>query len=96
MRSRRPSTALWDAAGVYHVASRLAFEGFHATVTSRGAGSGADVLVGLPSVSSTVALMVRTTVCPAHRRCEWRVGKGAALIEDPGPFVTLVDLKRGK
>jgi len=26
--------------------------------------------------------------------CEWRVGKGFALADDSGPFVTLVDLKR--
>ncbi len=26
--------------------------------------------------------------------CEWRVGKGLALADDPGPFVVLVDLGR--
>jgi len=93
VRRRRRSTALRDTAGVYHVASRLAYEGFHATV-ARGTGSGADVLAGLPGTSSTAALMVRTTECPPHRGCEWRVGKGAALAEDPGLFVALVDLKR--
>ncbi len=92
MRTRRRSTALRDTAGVYHVASRLAYEGFHATV-ARGVGSGADVLAGLPGASGTVTIAVRTTVCPPHRGCEWRVDKGTALAEDPGLFVALVDLK---
>ena len=94
MRSRRRSTAaLRNTAGVYHVASRLAYEGFHASV-ARGAGSGTDVLAGLPGASGTAAIAVRTTVCPPHGGCEWRVGKEAALAENPGLFVALVDLRR--
>lgn len=94
---RRRSSALRDAAGVYHVASRLASEGFHATVAR---GAGADVLAGLPGSTGTTALAVRTTEFPTGfggegRVCEWRVGKGAALADDPGLFVALVDLKRG-
>lgn len=92
---RRRSAALRDVAGVYHVASRLAYEGFHATV-ARGAGTGTDVLAGLPGASDTVAIAVRTTECPPHRGCEWRVGKGAALAEDPDLLVALVDLKDGE
>lgn len=93
MRTRRRSTALRDTAGVYHVASRLAYEGFHATVSSRGAGAGADVLVGLPGASGTVAISVKTTVCPPQGDCEWRVGKRDTLANDPGLFVALVDFK---
>lgn len=99
---RRRSGALRDIAGVYHVASRLALEGFHATC-ARGHGAKADVLAGLPSGSATVQVVVRTAVCSPgfgegdegeDRTCEWRVGKGAALADDPGLFVALVDLKR--
>jgi hypothetical protein len=94
---RRRSSALRDTAGVYHVASRLAHEGFHATVAR---GTGTDVLAGLPGAPGTTALAVRTTECPTGfggegRVCEWRMGKGAALADDPGLFVALVDLKRG-
>ncbi len=101
---RRRSSALRDAAGVYHVASRLASEGFHATV-ARGSGFGADVLATLPGFTDTAALMVRTTVCPpgfaggAEGKadvCEWRMGKGVGLFEAPGLFVALVDLKRAR
>jgi hypothetical protein len=99
---RRRSSALRDAAGVYHVASRLAHEGFHATV-ARGGGAGADILAGLPGSTDATALMVRTTDCPTGfggsgegegRVCEWRVGKPAASADDPDAFVVLVDLRR--
>ena len=101
---RRRSAALRDAAGVYHVASRLASEGFHATV-ARGSGAGADVLATLPGSTTTAALTVRTTECPSGfgegaegeaDACEWEMGEGGVLAEDPGPFVALVDLKRDK
>lgn len=101
---RKRSAALRDVSGVYHVASRLAYEGFHATV-ARGSGGRADVLASLPGTSVTAALAVRTTECPPGfgdgdegkvDACEWRVGKQAALADDPGPFVALVDLGRGK
>ena len=87
---RRRSAALRDAAGVYHVASRLADESFDATV-AQGAGTGADVLAGLRGSTATAAVMVRTTECSPHRGCEWRVGKETALTEDLGLFVALVD-----
>ncbi len=93
-RSRRRSTALRDAAGVYHVASRLAYEGFRATVAQRPGATGVDVLAGLPGASNAAAITVRTTACPPRGVCEWRVGKGAALADDPGLFIALVDLKR--
>ncbi len=89
---RRRSAALRDTAGVYHVASRLAYEGFQVTV-ARGSGASADVLAGLPGSAATAALTVRTTECPPGFGdgdkgkadvCEWRVGKGAALTADPG------------
>ena len=98
---RRRNAALRDAAGVYHVASRLANEGFNATV-ARGPDGGTDVLAGLHGSSVTAALMVRTTECPPGFGvgdkgkadvCEWSVGK-ASLADDPGLFVALVDLKR--
>ena len=97
-RSRRRSRALRDAAGVYPAASRLAFEGFHATVAQRLGATGVDVLASLPGAPATAALSVRTTACPpgfggGEDACEWRVGKGAALADDPGLFVALVDLK---
>ena len=60
---RRGSTALRDAAGVPHVASRLSHEGFRATVEH--AARGAGVLVGLPGGSGYAAVAVRTTECPA-------------------------------
>lgn len=102
--NRRRSAALRDKAGVYHVASRLALEGFNATV-ARGFAPGTDVLAGLPGSMATASLVVRTAVCPpgfadgAEGKmavCEWRVGMGVALAEYPGPFVALVDLKRDK
>ncbi len=101
MSSRRRSAALRDAAGVYHVASRLSYEGFRATVAQRPGAAGADVLAGLPDGSGTAMFMVRTTVCPpgfgaGGSTCEWRVGKGAALAEGPGLFVALVDLGRAR
>jgi len=101
---RKRSAALRDAAGVYHVASRLAYEGFHVTV-AWGSGGKADVLASVPGGSATAALAVRTTVCPPGfgdgegmktDACEWRVGKGFALADDSGPFVALVDLRRDK
>lgn len=99
MRKRRRSTALRDSAGVYHVASRLSYEGFRATVAHRLDATGADVFAGLSGGLGTVALMVRTTACPprfveGEGECEWRVGKGAAFAADPGLFVALVDLGR--
>jgi hypothetical protein len=86
-KSRRRSTALRDAAGVYHIASRLALEGFRATVAQRPGATGVDVLAGLPGAPTTAALSVRTTACPpgfggGEGECEWRVGKGAALAND--------------
>jgi hypothetical protein len=102
---RRRGAALTDAAGVYHVASRLAYEGFHAALARGGASraSRADVFASLPAASATAAaLLVRTTECSPKRRgdrgeggarrCEWRVGKEAALANDPALFVALVDL----
>lgn len=96
--SRKRSTALRDAAGVYHVASRLAYEGFRATVAHRPGATGIDVLGGLPGASATAVLSVRTTACPpgfggGEDECEWRMGKGRALAEEPGLFVALVDLE---
>jgi hypothetical protein len=101
VRRRRRSTALREAAGVYHVASRLTYEGFRATVAQRSGVTGVDVLARLPGAPATAALQVRTTVClPEYGGgegiCEWRVGKGAALAEEPGLFVALVDLGRGE
>ena len=97
---RRRSGALRDADGVYHVASRLAFEGFHATV-ARDSGAGADVLAGLAGSTATAALAVRTAVCPPGfgegaegEVCGWRVGEGTAAAD--GPFLAPVDPKRGK
>ena len=94
---RRRSTALRDA-GAHHVASRLSHAGFRAAV-GPGAGSTKEVLAGLPGGSGYVAVAVRTTECPdgfgdGGVACEWRVGKGSASADDPGPFVALVDLKR--
>ena len=86
------------------MASRLASEGFHATV-ARGSGFGADLFAGLPGSTATAALTVRTTECPPGfaedaegeaNVCEWGTGEGHAPAEDPGPFVALVDLKRDK
>jgi hypothetical protein len=93
---RRRSTALRDAAGAHHVASRLSHAGFRATVEHAARG-GAGVLVGLPGGSGYVAIAVRTTECPEGFGdegvvCEWRVGKEFALAGDPGPLVALVDL----
>jgi len=92
---RRRSTALRDAAGAHHVASRLSYAGFRAAV-GPGAG-GAGVLVGLPGGSAAVAIAVRTTECPVGFGgegvvCEWRAGRGFASADDPGPLVALVDL----
>lgn len=101
---RKRSAALRDASGVYHVASRLAYEGFRATV-AWGSGGKADILAGLPGSTATASLVVRTAVCPPGfgdgegmktDACEWRIGKGFALADDSGPFVALVDLGRGR
>ncbi len=81
---RRRSVALREVAGVYHVASRLASEGFNATV-ARDSDAGADVLAALPGSTATAALKVRTTECPPGFGegaegeadvCEWGMGEG--------------------
>jgi len=87
---RRRSTALRDAAGVHHVASRLSHVGFRATV-GPDTGGGAGVLVGLPGGSAAVAVAVRTTECPegfgeGGVACEWRVGWGSARAFEPQPL----------
>jgi hypothetical protein len=80
---RRRSVALREVAGVYHVASRLASEGFNATV-ARDSDAGADVLAALPGSTATAALKVRTTECPPDFGegaegeadvCEWGMGE---------------------
>jgi len=89
---RRRSTALRDAAGAHHVASRLSHAGFRATV-GPGVDGMAGVLVGLPGGSAYGAVAVRTTECPAGFGdggtgvvCEWRVGWGSARAFEPQPL----------
>ena len=100
---RRRSATLRGVAGVHHVVSRLAYEGFHATVAGGGGAGGSDVLAGLPGSAATAGLRVSTTVCPLGFggggegntvACEWCVGKQAAQDAGTCPFVVLVDLKR--
>jgi hypothetical protein len=103
-RRSRQSTSLLDTAGVYHVASRLAYEGFRDAL-AWGAGAGAEILAGLLRGSVSASLWVRATECPSSFRsgrqakeggedlsCEWRLGKEAAVADQPGSFVALVDL----
>ena len=82
--TRRRSATLRHTAGTYHVASRLALEGFRPTMAADR--TAADVLAGLPGGSAAVAVAVRTAECPdgfgdgvADLACEWRVGRELAL-----------------
>jgi hypothetical protein len=54
------SGILIGTAGVYHVASQLAQQGFHAAVTFGNAPS-VDILVASPNGSSTISLQVKTS-----------------------------------
>lgn len=87
-------------AGVYHVASKLAYEGLSATITSA---AQADIFVSLPGNSDTLPLLVETSEHAAKtlargndeaaRHYEWEIGDGAALANGSNLFVALVDLK---
>ena len=95
-------TALTGTAGVYFVASRLAFEGFHAAVTF-GNAPFVDVLASLPDGSATAALQVKTTHwamrtrgrgdAKAAHHYEWDIGHKTAKLSHPDLFLALVDLR---
>lgn len=84
------------ASGVHHVASKLAFEGFEATVAT----DLSRVFVNLPGDAHALSLAVVASGdamqsfargdAEGVRRYEWEVGE----IPAPGSFVALVDLKR--
>jgi hypothetical protein len=97
----RPS-ALTGAAGTYYVASRFAFQGFHAAITFGNAPT-VDVLVSRKDGASTVALQVKTTAWALRTRgrgqsktphhYEWDVGYKTAHTARRDLFYALVDIK---
>ena len=101
----RRSGILIGTAGVYHVASQLAQQGFHAAVTFGNAPS-VDILVASRDGSSTLSLQVKTSHWALRNRgrgskkqphhYEWDVGEKSANLDDPNLFFSFVDLKLGK
>ena len=100
----RRQGALVGAAGVHHVASRLAFEGFRVALTG-GRISHADMLVSLAGRSrgsSAAAIQVKTSGWAmrmkggvgAIHHYEWDMGRTITHVNDPRLFVAFVDLKR--
>ena len=101
----RRSGVLIGTAGVYHVASQLAQQGFHAAVTFGNAPS-VDILVGSKDGSSTISVQVKTSHWALRTRgrgsnkhphhYEWDVGEKSAKLNQPDLFFAFVDLKLGK
>ncbi len=98
------SGVLTGTAGVYHVASQLAQQGFHAAVTFGDAPS-VDILVASRDGASTISLQVKTSQWALRTRgrgrnkqphhYEWDVGEKSAKLNHPGLFFAFVDLKVG-
>jgi len=99
------SGILIGTAGVYHVASQLAQQGFHAAVTFGNAPS-VDILVASPNGSSTISLQIKTSHWALRTRgrgskkqphhYEWDVGQKSAYLNQTDLFFAFVDLKLGK
>ena len=99
------SGILIGTAGVDHVASQLAQQGFHAAVTFGNAPS-VDILVASRDGSSTISLQVKTSHWALRTRgrghnkqphhYEWDVGQKSATLNHPDLFFAFVDLKLGK
>ena len=100
----RRSGILIGTAGVYHVASQLAQQGFHAAVTFGNAPS-VDILVASHNGSSTVSLQVKTSRWALRTRgrgrnkqphhYEWDVGEKSGQLNHPDLYFAFVDLKSG-
>ena len=96
---------LIGTAGVYHVASQLAQQGFHAAVTFGNAPS-VDILVGQLQGAATLSLQVKTSQWAWRTRgrgqnkqphhYEWDVGIKSAGLSHPDLYFAFVDLKLGK
>ena len=96
---------LIGTAGVYHVASQLAQQGFHAAVTFGNAPS-VDIFVGQLEGAATLSLQVKTSHWALRTRGRgqnklphhygWDVGKKSAGLSHPDLFFAFVDLKLGK
>ena len=92
------SGILIGTAGVYHVASQLAQQGFHAAVTFGNAPS-VDILVGQPEGAATLSLQVKTSHWALRTRgrgqnkqphhYEWDVGQKSANLNQPDLFFCL-------
>lgn len=101
----RRSGILTGTAGVYHVASRLASQGFHAAVTFGNAPS-VDILVGRIDGGGTLSLQVKTSYQAlrtkgrgANKRphhYEWDVGENSAKLKNPDLFFAFVNLRSGR
>jgi hypothetical protein len=97
----RPGS-LTGAAGVYHVASCLAFRGLHASLTI-GNAPFVDLLVSSPDGRASLALQVKTAAWAERTRgrgeakvlhhFEWDVGEKSAKHAQPGLFYAFVDLR---
>jgi hypothetical protein len=98
------SGILVGTAGVYHVASQLAQQGFHAAVTFGNAPS-VDILVASQDGAATISLQVKTSHWALRTRgrghnkqphhYEWDVGEKSAKLNRQGLFFAFVDLKLG-
>lgn len=101
----KQSGILIGTAGVYHVASQLAQQGFHAAVTFGNAPS-VDILVASRDGSSTISLQVKTSHWALRNRgrgskkqphhYEWDVGEKSGNLNQRDLFFAFVDLKLGK
>ncbi len=99
------SGILTGTAGVYHVASRLAAQGFHAAVTFGNAPS-VDILVSQVEGAANLSIQVKTSRWALRTRgrgrqkqphhYEWDVGERTANLRHPDLFFAFVDLKSGK
>ena len=98
------SGILIGTAGVYHVASQLAQQGFHAAVTFGNAPS-VDILVASQDGSSPISLQVKTSHWALRNRgrgsrkephhYEWDVGEKSGKLNQRSLFFAFVDLKLG-
>jgi hypothetical protein len=89
-------------AGVYFVAAKLSALGLHCAPTL-GNAPNVDLLVSSEGGSKAVAMQVKTTCSAVRRRgrgdqrvpehCEWDIGHKCAMLDSPGLWFALVDLK---
>ncbi len=95
-------TALTGSSGTFFVASRLAYENFHAAVTL-GNAPYVDIIVSSEDGLSTIALQVKTNAWAKRTRgrgdqkvlhhLEWHIGERCGAVDDANFLFALVDLK---